>query len=279
MPDGAQSGARVRETFRAEGITKIYKTGDLRVEALRGVDLTLYEGELVVLLGPSGSGKSTLLRSMIGALPPTTGSVKLLGEDLYAAPPDTLASLRTRIGVLFQAGALFSSMTVGENLALLLREHRDLDEEIIRIIVKMKLELVGLRDFESLMPAELSGGMRKRVGLARALTLDPEIIFYDEPSAGLDPIVEGVIDKLILDLAASFEVTSVVVTHHMRSAFLIADRIAMLHEGRIIALGTPDEIQNSENPVVQQFITGSPDGPIPLRCSRVDYREDLLSSE
>lgn len=248
-------------------------------QVLRGVHLEVRRGETLALIGGSGSGKSTLLRSMIGALPPTSGSVELLGEDLYAVPPDILASLRTRIGVLFQAGALFSSMTVGENLALLLREHRDLDEEIIRIIVKMKLELVGLRDFESLMPAELSGGMRKRVGLARALTLDPEIIFYDEPSAGLDPIVEGVIDKLILDLAQSFEVTSVVVTHHMRSAFHIADRIAMLHQGQIIALGTADEVRNSENPVVQQFVTGSPDGPIPLRCSRVDYREDLLSSE
>jgi phospholipid/cholesterol/gamma-HCH transport system ATP-binding protein len=168
-------------------------------------------------------------------------------------------------------------MTVGDNVALPLREHSALDEAIIRLIVKMKLELVGLRDFESLMPAQISGGMKKRVGLARALALDPEIIFYDEPGAGLDPIVAGVIDKLIMDLSQKLGVTSIVVTHEMGSAFRIADRMVMLYEGRVVARGTPEEIRASQDPIVKQFVSGEPDGPIPLRRSKINYEEDLLA--
>lgn len=244
---------------------------------LEGVNLDVYRGETLVILGGSGSGKSTLLRTMIGAQEPYAGAVEVLGRRIYEVPEDELATVKKRFGVLFQSGALYNSMTVGENIALPLREHTDLDEAIIRIMVKMKLELVGLRDFESLMPSQLSGGMKKRVGLARALALDPEIIFYDEPGAGLDPIVAGVIDKLITDLSRKLGVTSVVVTHEMGSAFRIADRMVMLYEGKIVAEGAPGEFRESSDPLVRQFVRGEPDGPIPLRRSKVSYEEDLLA--
>jgi len=244
---------------------------------LAGIDLRVYRGEILVIMGGSGCGKSTLLRTIIGAQEPSRGKVSILGQDIYGLGEVDLNALRKRFAILFQSGALYNSMSVGENVALPLREHTDLDDEIIRIMVKMKLELVGLRDFEALMPAQISGGMKKRVGLARALALDPEIIFYDEPGAGLDPVVAGVIDKLIMDLSQKLGVTSVVVTHEMGSAFRIADRMVMLYEGRVVAEGTPDEIHASTNPLVKQFIHGEPDGPIPLRRSRINYEEDLLA--
>ncbi|HLU49953.1 MAG TPA: ABC transporter ATP-binding protein, partial [Planctomycetota bacterium] len=223
-----------------------------------------------------GSGKSTLLRTMIGALEPTGGRVLLFGEDLHQASEAEVDHLRRRFGILFQSGALFNSMTVGENVALPLEEHTDLAADIIRIMVKMKLELVGLRDFEDLMPAQISGGMKKRVGLARALALDPELLFYDEPGAGLDPIVAGVIDELITSLQKKLGVTSVVVTHEMGSAFRIADRMVLLFDGRIVAEGTAEDFRQSTDPYVRQFILGEPDGPIPLRRSRVSYERDLF---
>ncbi len=244
---------------------------------LNGIDLEVRRGEILVIMGGSGCGKSTLLRHLIGALAPTEGTVELFGKELAHLSDDELNGVRKRFGVLFQSGALFNSLTVGENVALPLREHTSLQEEIIRIILKMKLELVGLRDFEGLMPSQISGGMQKRVGLARAIALDPEVIFYDEPGAGLDPIVAGVIDKLIMDLSGKLGVASVVVTHEMESAFRIAHRMIMLYEGRIVAQGTPEEIRNSTDPLVRQFIRGEPDGPIPLRRSRVDYETDLLT--
>ena len=243
---------------------------------LCGVDLTVYRGETLVVLGASGSGKSTLLRVIVGALEPTSGSVELLGRDVYSLEDEPLRALQRRFGILFQSGALYSSMTVGENIAVVIREHWDLDEEIVRIMVKLKLELVGLREFESLLPSQLSGGMRKRVGLARALALDPEIIFYDEPTAGLDPIVEGVIDKLVMDLSRGLGITSVVVTHEMPSAFKVADRLVLLNEGRIVAEGSPEEFRTTVDPLVHQFVNGLPDGPIPLRRSRDDREDDLL---
>jgi phospholipid/cholesterol/gamma-HCH transport system ATP-binding protein len=244
---------------------------------LAGIQLKVFRGEILVIMGGSGCGKSTLLRTIIGAETPSRGAVKILGRDLLVLDEDGRNELRKRFAILFQSGALYNSMSVGENVALPLREHTDLDDEIIRIMVKMKLELVGLRDFEALMPAQISGGMKKRVGLARALALDPEIIFYDEPGAGLDPIVAGVIDKLIMDLSGKLGVTSIVVTHEMGSAFRIADRMVMLYEGHVVAEGTPQEIRASSNPLVRQFIHGEPDGPIPLRRSKVDYEEDLLA--
>jgi len=244
---------------------------------LAGVDLSVRRGEVLVIMGGSGCGKSTLLRHLIGAVEPDEGRVELFGKDLAALDEDGMNALRKRFGILFQSGALFNSLTVGENVALPLREHTGLDEEILRIVMKMKLELVGLRDFEGLMPGQISGGMKKRVGLARALALDPEILFYDEPGAGLDPVMAGVIDQLILDLSGKLGVTSVVVTHEMGSAFRIADRMVMLYEGRVVAEGTPEEIRSSPDPLVRQFIRGEPDGPIPLRRSRIEYEVDLLS--
>ncbi len=259
--------------IRVEGLRKSF--GELLV--LDGVNLEVRKGETVVIMGGSGCGKSTILRHLIGVLDPDDGKVELFGQDLSQLDEDGLSALRRRFGILFQSGALYNSMTVGENVALPLREHTNLAEDIIQIIVKIKLELVGLRDFETLMPAQLSGGMRKRVGLARAIALDPEIVFYDEPTTGLDPIVSGVIDKLINDLKKSLGITSVVVTHDMNSAFSIADRMVMLYEGRVVASGTPEEIKKTSNSLVQQFVNGEPDGPIPLRLSKIDYEADLLS--
>jgi len=245
---------------------------------LQGVELDIYQGETLVVMGGSGCGKSTFLRHLIGAAHPTRGHVKMMGRTLNTCTPAELDAVRKRFGILFQSGALYNSMNVFDNVALPLREHTDLDEEVIEITVKIKLELVGLRDFENLMPAQLSGGMKKRVGLARAIALDPEILFYDEPSAGLDPIVSGVIDTLMMDLSKKLGVTSVVVTHEMDSAMRIADRMCMLHEGKVVALGTRDEIRDSTDPLVRQFINGLADGPIPLRRSRSDYAEDLMGN-
>jgi phospholipid/cholesterol/gamma-HCH transport system ATP-binding protein len=248
--------------------------GERRI--LDGVNLTIYKGETFVLMGGSGCGKSTLLRHMIGSYRPDSGSVILMGKDLAQQDEDQLDKIKKRIGMLFQSAALFDSMTVGENVSLPLREHTKLDDNVIKIMVKMKLELVGLRGFEDLMPSQLSGGMKKRVGLARAIVMDPEIVFYDEPTAGLDPIVAGVIDKLILDLTKKLSITSVVVTHDMNSVFRIADRIAMLHQGRIVTSGTRDEIEKSGNGLVKQFVKGNPDGPITFFKEKGDYLKDLI---
>jgi len=245
-------------------------------QVLKDITLAVAPGETVVILGPSGCGKSTLLRVIIGEHEPDTGHVYLWGEDVCCASPERLDTLRQRFGILFQSGALYSSMTVGENVALPLREHTDLDAQIIEMVVKMKLELVGLRDFENLMPSQISGGMRKRVGLARAIARDPQILFYDEPTAGLDPIATSVIDQLVIDLRTKLGVTSLVVTHDMKSALRIGDRIAMLYNGEFIAIGAPDDFRNPTDDRVRQFVEGLADGPIPLRVSKTDYLSDLL---
>lgn len=256
---------------RVEDVGKRF--GDRAV--LNGVNLEIYKGEIFVIMGGSGCGKSTLLRHIIGTIKPDSGKVYLLGRDITGLPEDEMDKIKKRIGMSFQGSALFDSMTVGENVSLALREHTKLEENVINIVVKIKLELVGLRGFENLMPSELSGGMKKRVGLARAIAMDPEIVFYDEPTAGLDPIVAGVIDKLILDLSKKLSITSVVVTHDMGSAFRIADRIAMLYEGRVVEIGTKEEIKQSKNGVVRQFIAGNPDGPIKFFQQKDDYLEQL----
>jgi phospholipid/cholesterol/gamma-HCH transport system ATP-binding protein len=245
-------------------------------QILRDINLAVAPGETVAIIGGSGSGKSTLLRVIIGEYKPDAGHVYLWGEDACHASPRRLDQLRQRFGILFQSGALYSSMTVGENVGLPLREHTDLDDKIIQMVVKMKLELVGLRDFENLMPSQVSGGMCKRVGLARAISRDPEILFYDEPTAGLDPIATSVIDQLIIDLRTKLGVTSLVVTHDMKSALRIADRIAMLYNGEFIAVGAPADFRNPGDPRVRQFVEGLADGPIPLRVSKTDYLADLL---
>jgi len=270
VPDEAARPGEV--VLRCRGVTKSYAGRPI----LKGIDLDVRKGETLVIMGGSGHGKSTLLRLMIAAERPDEGSIEVFGQDISRLPELDLYPLKKRFGVLFQSGALFNSMTVGDNIALPLREHTGLDEKIIQIIVKLKLELVGLRDFEHLVPSELSGGMKKRVALARAIALDPEMIFYDEPGAGLDPVALAVIDKLITGLGDKLGVASVVVTHEMHSAFRIADRMILLYRGQIIAEGAPDEIRNSEDPVVRQFIRGEAEGPIPLRLSSRDFAEDLL---
>lgn len=242
---------------------------------LDGISLDIYEGETFVIMGGSGCGKSTLLRHLIGSIQPDEGEITMFGQNLASATQDKMDAIRKRFGMLFQSGALFDSLNVGDNVALPLREHTKLDENVISIMVKMKLELVGLRGFQDLMPSQLSGGMKKRVGLARAISLDPKIIFYDEPTAGLDPIMTAVIDKLTMDLTKKLHLTSVVVTHDMGSVFRIADRIVMLHQGRILEMGTPAEIRKSKNPLVKQFIEGETDGPISFVQSSDDYLEHL----
>ena len=247
--------------------------GGLRV--LDGINLEIYKGETIVIVGGSGCGKSTLLRHIIGQLRPDSGKVYLFGEDITKIKENEMDRLKKRFGMLFQSAALFDSLTVEENIALPMKEHTKLDDHIIKIMVKMKLNQVGLRGFGHLMPSQLSGGMRKRVGLARAVALDPEIIFYDEPSAGLDPVVTAVVDKLIIDLSEALSITSVVVTHDMNSVFRIADRIVMLYKGKVLQIGTKDEIKNSRNEYIQQFINGTIEGPMQFFAPDEGYLEEL----
>lgn len=231
-------------------------------KVIDNVSLDIFRGETFVIMGCSGSGKSTLLRLMTGAIRPDEGNILIKNKDISRITNDELDKVRKSFGMLFQYSALLDSLSVEENIALPLREHTKLADEIIKIIIKMKLSLVGLRGFEHYFPSQISGGMRKRVGLARAIALDPDIVFYDEPTSGLDPVVGGIIDKLIKDLSQKLMITSVVVTHDMQSVFEIADKVAMVHKGQIIGVGTRQEMQESNNPFVKQFISGSPSGPI-----------------
>jgi len=242
-------------------IKNVFKSfGDNRV--LRGVDLTINKGETTVIIGRSGCGKSVLLKLIIGLLKPDSGKILVNGDDITSLNEGQLNKLRQKFGMLFQASALFDSMTVDENVGLGLREHTRLPEEEIRRRVKQKLRLVGLSGVEHLKPAELSGGMKKRVGLARAIAMDPEYVLYDEPTTGLDPIMADVINELIINLRNTLSITSIAVTHDIVSAYKIADRIAMLYQGKIIFAGTPEEVKNTNHPVVRQFIEGSAQGPI-----------------
>lgn len=223
---------------------------------LDNIDLDVYKGETLAVLGPSGTGKSTVLRSMIGLLEPNGGQIFIQGEDVSGLDEDGWNRLRMKMGMVFQYSALFDFLTVGENVAFGLRQHTDKSDEEIQGIVTQMLDLVGLPDTQDLYPAELSGGMKKRVGLARAIAVNPEIVLYDEPTAGLDPIMSRNISRLIKKTQEQLHVTSVLVTHDMQSAFYAADRVAMLYEGHIVAIGTADEMKNSTNPIVKAFIEG-----------------------
>ena len=243
---------------------------------LDGVILDVIDGETLVILGGSGSGKSTLLRMMIGNARCDKGDIVALGKSLKSMTDPELDDYRKKVGVLFQSGALFNSMSVFDNVALPLREHTNLSEETISIVVKMKLEQVGLRRDADKMPAMLSGGMKKRAGLARAMALDPKILFYDEPSAGLDPVTSAEIDQLIIDLNKKLGVTSVVVTHEMDSAFRIADRMVLLDRGKFIASGTAQEMRDHTDPLVHQFVHGLAEGPLTERRLAGGYVDDLM---
>jgi len=229
---------------------------------LAGVDLDIGTGETVVVLGPSGTGKSVLLKHVIGLMRPDAGSILVDGEEIVGRRERELNVVRRHFGMLFQSAALFDSMSVGENVALPLRELTDMSETEIRARVTERLEWVGLRDVEAMRPSSLSGGMRKRVGLARAVAMDPRFILYDEPTTGLDPIMADAIDRLILGLQERMGVTSIVVTHDLDSAFKVGDRLAMLLNGRIVFEGTPEALKASRDPVVRQFLEGTSEGPI-----------------
>jgi phospholipid/cholesterol/gamma-HCH transport system ATP-binding protein len=223
-------------------------------EILHGINFDVRRGETVVILGGSGSGKSTLLRTLVGLERPSSGQIWIKGKDIATISPDEMDEIRKKIGMSFQGGALFGSMTVGENVALPLREHTKLEDSTIEIMLRLKLEQVGLAGFEYYMPSQLSGGMKKRAAVARALAMDPEILFFDEPSAGLDPIIAAGIDQLILELKRAFRMTIIVVTHELASAFLIADRMILIDKGNAVAIGTTEQMKVSTQPRVRQFL-------------------------
>jgi phospholipid/cholesterol/gamma-HCH transport system ATP-binding protein len=236
-------------------IKNVYKNFNNK-KVLEDINLEIQPGEIMVIMGPSGCGKSTLLRLLIGLLKPTSGEIWVDGQEIGQMSEDELNEVRKKMGMVFQYSALFDFLSVGENVAFGLRQHTDMTDEDIMKTVSRRLKMVGLADYENVMPSELSGGMKKRVSLARAIAVDPSIVLYDEPTAGLDPIMATVIDRLIASCRARLGITSVVVTHHMDSAFKIADRMAMINEGKVIEVGTPEQIKNSTNPIVQQFIHG-----------------------
>jgi phospholipid/cholesterol/gamma-HCH transport system ATP-binding protein len=231
-------------------------------QVLDGVDLDVENGETIVIMGRSGTGKSVLLKHVIGLMSPDAGSIEVDGVDIVGLSERGQNEIRKRFGLLFQGAALFDSMTVGENVGLALVEHHRLPKPEVRRRVAERLEWVGLKGVEAMKPASLSGGMRKRVGLARAIAMDPQYILYDEPTTGLDPILADAISELIRSLQRRLGVTSIVVTHDMASAFKVADRMAMLDGGRIVFSGTPDETRRTDDPLVHQFIVGSSEGPV-----------------
>jgi phospholipid/cholesterol/gamma-HCH transport system ATP-binding protein len=256
---------------------------------LDGVNIDVFDGEVLVIMGGSGSGKSTLLRHMIGTYIPDGGTVEIFGDNLGTLDDDGMNRVRRQFGILFQSSALYNSMSVADNVALSLREHTDLDPDIIEFIVKIKLEQVNLRDAADKYPSQISGGMKKRAGLARALALDPKLLFYDEPSAGLDPVTSASIDQLIIDLAKKAGATSVVVTHEMDSAFVIADRMAMLDKGKMLMVDNREVFEelrdwpienihelNERQQLIRQFLRGDAEGPLTRRKEESSYAEDLL---
>ncbi|MGO9841866.1 MAG: ABC transporter ATP-binding protein [Candidatus Acidiferrales bacterium] len=270
--------AKLPTTSSAELSGPMISIRDLRVsydggrEILHGISFDVQRGETLVILGGSGSGKSTLLRTLVGLQIPTSGEVWIRGKNFAAITGAQRDEIRTRLGMSFQGGALFGSMTVGENVALPLVEHTQLEQSTVEIMVRLKLDQVGLSGFEDYFPSQLSGGMKKRAAVARALAMDPEILFFDEPSAGLDPIIAAGIDQLILELKKAFHMTIIVVTHELASAYLIADRMVLINKGDVVAMGTVQEMQNSKHPKVRQFLDRVPE---PAVAQELDYLQML----
>jgi len=244
---------------------------------LKGITMVIPRGKVVAIMGSSGSGKTTILRLIGGQLKPLSGSIRVAGQSVPDLDRDALYELRRKFGMLFQFGALFTDMDVFENIAFPLREHTSLPEELVRDLVLMKLNAVGLRGAAGLMPSELSGGMARRVALARAIALDPMLVMYDEPFAGLDPISLGVVGQLIRRLNQALGITSVIVTHDVYESLKIVDYLYFVSEGRIVAAGTPAEVRASSDPFVRQFIDGEEDGPVPFHYPASSYREALFS--
>jgi phospholipid/cholesterol/gamma-HCH transport system ATP-binding protein len=242
---------------------------------LRDIELAIPRGAVVGIMGQSGCGKTTLLRMIMGALRPSAGTVRVLGRDTAGLDGAALYAMRRKMGMLFQFGALFTDLSVYENVAFPLREHAALPDELLHDLVLLKLEAVGLRGAAHLMPAELSGGMARRVALARSIALDPHLILYDEPFTGLDPISFGVISRLIRSLNDLLGATSLIVTHDVQEALGVVDYVYFMAAGRVIAQGTPDQIRASREPFVNQFVNGRRDGPVPFQYPAPDYAADL----
>jgi len=275
MPTAASPAAAVPDAIELTDVTFGY---DRRRPVLTGINLTIPRGRVVAIMGGSGCGKTTILRLIGGQLKPQAGVVRVGGRSVADMSRDDLFRLRRKIGMLFQFGALFTDMTVFENVAFPMREHTDLPDPLIRDLVLMKLHAVGLRGAAQFKPSELSGGMARRVALARAVALDPMLVMYDEPFAGLDPISLGVVGQLIRKLNDALGITSVVVTHDVYESLKIVDYLYFVSEGRIVAQGTPDEVHHSADPFVRQFVDGESDGPVPFHYPARPYAEELAAS-
>jgi phospholipid/cholesterol/gamma-HCH transport system ATP-binding protein len=267
---------RVEPETAAVQLTDVTFGYDAR-PVLKGITMTIPRGKIVAIMGGSGCGKTTILRLIGGQLRPQSGEIRVGGLSVPDLDADALYDLRRKYGMLFQFGALFTDLSVFENIAFPMREHTELPEELIRDLVLMKLHAVGLRGAANLMPSELSGGMARRVALARAIALDPMLVMYDEPFAGLDPISLGVVGQLIRRLNDALSITSVVVTHDVYESLKIVDYLYFVSEGRIVASGTPAEVRASHDPFVRQFVDGAPDGPVPFHYPASSYREELFA--
>jgi phospholipid/cholesterol/gamma-HCH transport system ATP-binding protein len=277
MPDTSTPGPNPAPPRIAVELADVTFGYDRR-PVLRGISMAIPRGKVVAIMGGSGCGKTTILRLIGGQLRPQSGDVRVAGESVPEMNRDALYAMRRRFGMLFQFGALFTDMSVYENIAFTLREHTDLPEELIRDLVLMKLHAVGLRGAAYLMPAELSGGMARRVALARAIALDPMLVLYDEPFAGLDPISLGVIGQLIRRLTDALGITSIVVTHDVYESLKIVDYLYFVSDGAIIAQGTPADVHASGDAFVRQFVDGQPDGPVPFHYPSASYRSDLFAN-
>jgi phospholipid/cholesterol/gamma-HCH transport system ATP-binding protein len=270
--------AAPRELAEQEPVVEVlgahYAIGGHKV--FNGLNLTVRRGTITAVMGPSGTGKTTLLRLVMGQVLADSGRVQLFGTDVAVLPRERLYALRLRVGMLFQNGALLTDLSVFENVAFPVREHAQLPESVLRELVLMKLQAVGLRGAAELMPAELSGGMARRVALARAIVMDPELLIYDEPFVGLDPISMGVIARLIESLNRTLHLTSIVVSHDVHEMNVLADYSYLLSEGAVVAEGSPADLQKGSQAVVQQFMSGAPDGPVPFHYPAPDYYQQLL---